>query len=81
MGRASVCDASAAAKQITESGATPDDDGQAQIAGYACAVHVRAARSVWPWTHVLGAVDLSARSATDYVNDASSSARIDGSSV
>jgi glyoxylase I family protein len=40
------------------------------LLGSACVVHPRAARSVWPWTNDLGAVDLSARSGADRVCDA-----------
>ena len=38
-----------------------------QIAGSACALRVCAARSVWPCTNILGAVDLSPRSVADRV--------------
>jgi hypothetical protein len=41
-----------------------------QIAGSACAFHRPAARSVWPRTNDLGALDLSARSGADRVYDA-----------
>ena len=42
----------------------------ARIAGSACALHLPAARSVWPLTNDLGALDLSARSGADRVHDA-----------
>jgi hypothetical protein len=46
------------------------------IAGSACAFHRPAARSVWPRTNDLGALDLSARSGADRVYDAGADRQI-----
>jgi hypothetical protein len=60
----------AARREITESVAALDGGGQARIADSAYAFHRPAARSVWPRTNDLGALDLSARSGADRVYDA-----------
>jgi hypothetical protein len=54
----------------TDSGALSPEPALRQSAGSACAFHRPAARSVWPRTNDLGALDLSARSGADRVCDA-----------
>jgi hypothetical protein len=46
------------------------DGSRRQIAGSACGLYLPAARSVWPRTNDLGALDLSARSGADRMDDA-----------